>query len=69
MKDMAIVSLVIIVVSLMVFMYFAKRQEKKILQMTKVDSETEGNPFMESIVQESAIQDAVMMDLYQRKEK
>ncbi len=77
MKDVMIISLIIIVVSLVVFMYFEKRRETKTLMDQKTirikkESETARTiqePFMEKPVHDMAAQDVTIWDIYTTREK
>ena len=78
MKDVMIVSLIIIVLSLLVFMYFEKRREVKNLMEQKTirikkdseESRTMQEPFIEKPVKDIAAQDmAAIWDIYTTREK
>lgn len=71
MKDLMTISLMIIVISLLLFLYFGKRHEGKITEKTDVDESplSNANPFMESTVQEVGAQDMMAADLYSQTKK
>lgn len=74
MKDLMILSLIIIVVALMLFLHWGKKQEAKAMEILKLEDKirTERNSILENTVQDRmaqdlAVQDMVRVDLYQNK--
>ena len=74
MKDLMIISLIIIVAALTLFLHWGKKQEAKAMEILKLEDKIgiERNGILENTVQERtaqelAVQDVVRMDLYQNK--
>ncbi|MCI7813186.1 MAG: hypothetical protein MR543_05840 [Robinsoniella sp.] len=68
MKDVMILSLIIIVVCLMLFLHWGKKQEAKAMELSEQD-ERDGNVIFENkrkqmASQDVTVQDMVRMDLY-----